>query len=195
MYCTVSEKGRGVAYAKVEGDTTAVDQLLYEGGLYGDDVRLEDRTLWVGTEFKFSYQEIAKLVNMLKFWLEQGHLNVPAIMDDGSGCDHVKGRTKCICGVMCFTGNHYGLECVVKKAGPCPKCRYEEWMKGVLANCWGEGYEAYHKELTHSACPYVSEVLEYPGDRWKLCARWWKGWHDARREAERREREKELESV
>lgn len=65
---------------------------------------------------------------------------------------------------------------------PCPQCRHEEWLKGVLGECGDDGYAAHEDGLPRTP-PYAKKKLKYPDDLKRMNSAWRRGWDEAKSES------------
>ena len=83
----------------------------------------------------------------------------------------------------CFGGRLYDLDnCdepgTLNEPGeylPCPNCRHEEWLDGVLERCVDEGALAKRTGQPRQP-PYVAERLKFPQDLRRMQNAWKRGW-------------------
>lgn len=58
---------------------------------------------------------------------------------------------------------------------PCPQCRHEEWLNGVLEDCEERGAFARDAGLPRTP-PYVATKMKYPDDIQRMQTAWYRGW-------------------
>lgn len=60
---------------------------------------------------------------------------------------------------------------------PCPQCRHEEWLEGLLEQCEEEGWCAREDDGSRD-CPYERDKMRFPNDFERCCNAWLKGWDE-----------------